>query len=100
MKIIDVFAMKQKEILDMFTIEFCPWCNADQIIFAHGTTKCPDCGHVLIPCSVCIDMYGDCLGHEECPYKEVEDTPEEKKVATNVPINLTEEEQAFIYKHL
>lgn len=100
MKTINVFSLSQKEIRERFTIEWCPWCDSERIIFAQGTTRCPVCNHVLIPCSTCIDTFGDCLKHEDCPYAECEQTPDEFRQATNIPLVLTDEETAFLYKNL
>lgn len=100
MKTINVFFLSQKEIRERFTIEYCPWCNSEQIIFAQGTTECPACKHVLIPCSVCLDTISNCSEPEICPYIECAQTPDELRKATNVPIILTEEEKEFLYKNL
>lgn len=50
-----------------YTIEYCPWCDSEQIIYSHGVTACPNCGKPLAPCSVCIDENGDC-NYATCPY--------------------------------
>ena len=94
MKTIDIFKLSQKEVRERFTIEYCPWCDSEQIIFAHGTTECPDCKHILYPCSVCYDETGGCENNKPCPYGI------ENRVATNIPLILTEKEIAFLYKNL
>ena len=42
-----------------YTLEYCPWCDSEQVIYAKGVTACPSCGKPLAPCSMC----------EECNYK-------------------------------
>ena len=37
-----------------YTIECCPWCEAEEVIFAKGVTACPDCGKPLAPAACVI----------------------------------------------
>lgn len=46
-----------------YTIEYCPWCDSEQVIYSKGITACPNCGKPLAPCSVC-----DCCNYDICPY--------------------------------
>ena len=83
---------KIKYNINDYTIEYCPWCNSDQVIFAKGVTACPNCDKPLAPCSMCNGcdystcQYG-CDGTENDKYKTV----------TNRKI--TQEEQD-LYKYL
>lgn len=72
--------------LEDYTIEWCPWCENEQVIFSKGITRCPDCGKPLAPCSVCEECvkncpYG-CTGGEEDAEKEVtnRDITEEERM--------------------
>ena len=49
-----------------YTIEYCPWCDQEVAIHAHGITRCPKCGVSLAPCTVCQDERGGC--YDPCPY--------------------------------
>ena len=51
-----------------YTLEYCPHCDTEVFIHAHGTTRCPNCKVVLFPCSVCNDEHGGCKQTEPCPY--------------------------------
>lgn len=59
-----------------YTIEYCPFCDSEQVIFAKGITSCPNCGKPLAPCSMCEKCnyetchYG-CTGGEEDEFKKV-----------------------------
>ena len=78
---------------EAFTIEYCPCCDSEQVIYASGVTACPHCGSPLAPCSMCETCcfkscpYG-CTGTENDRYKEV----------TNPP--LTEEFGREMYQYL
>jgi len=49
------------------TIEWCPDCENEVEIRAYGISKCPECGAILRPCSMCsADQYDRC---NRCPYE-------------------------------
>jgi len=50
-------------VCEVFIIEPCPNCGNDEVIWAEGVTRCPDCGASITPCSMCEDC-----GFTECPY--------------------------------
>lgn len=64
-----------------YTIEYCPFCDAEQVIFAKGITACPECGKPLAPCSLCEDC-----NYETCPYGCTGGEKDEFKEITNPPI--------------
>jgi len=68
--------------LSRYTIEYCPFCDAEVVIFAEGVTACPHCGAPLAPCSVC-DI--DCNG--PCPYGCDGSENDAHKVVTNPAIS-------------
>ena len=45
-----------------YTIEWCPYCDTEEVIYAEGITACPNCGAPLAPCSMC-----DECDYETCP---------------------------------
>ena len=45
-----------------YTIEPCPWCGSEQVIYAMGVTRCV-CGKPLAPCTMC-----DYCNYNTCPY--------------------------------
>lgn len=55
-----------------YTIEYCPWCELEQVIYSKGVTACPDCGKPLMPCSVC-----DGCDIRNCPYGRGDTADEE-----------------------
>lgn len=55
--------MKMKFDPENYTIEYCPWCDTEVVIYSKGVTACPNCGKPLAPCSAC---EGKC--QEPCPY--------------------------------
>lgn len=75
-----------------FTIEICPWCGKEQVIYTKGITRCL-CGKPLAPCSMC----------ESCDYKYCDygcngtDSDAEKQVDHEA---LPEEDQKIIYEKL
>lgn len=75
-----------------YTIEYCPYCEKEQVIFSRGITKCPDCGKPLAPCSVCEECVVD------CPYGCDGTENDEHKPVTNREI--TQEEKEILYKLL
>lgn len=59
-----------------YTIEMCPNCMTEQVIYSKGITPCSNCGHPLAPCSVCEECNYDtcpcgCDGTENDSYKRV-----------------------------
>lgn len=79
-----------------YTIEYCPWCDRDVAIRAHGVTACPNCGKPLAPCSVCQDENGDCH-YSACPYGCTGGPEDENKPVTDPP--MTQEEIEFTFKN-
>lgn len=84
-------AKKMKYNPKDFTIEICPWCGKEQVIYAKGITRCL-CGKPLVPCSMC----------ESCNYKFCDygcngtDSDAEKQVDHEA---LPEEDQKFYMKN-
>lgn len=76
-----------------YTIEFCPYCDSEQVIFSKGVTACPECGKPLAPCSMCEEC-----NYETCPYGCTGGSEDEVKPVTNPPI--TKELAEKIYKLL
>ena len=69
-----------------YIIECCPWCEAEEVIFAEGITACPDCGKLLAPCSMCCNC-----SYEICPYGcDGSENDEHKKISNR---KITEEER-------
>lgn len=52
--------MKTQEVREKYTIEYCPFCDSEQVIFAKGVTACPSCGMPLAPCSICEECTSNC----------------------------------------
>lgn len=77
-----------------YTIEYCPFCDTEVAIRAHGVTACPECGKPLAPCSVC---HGCVMGppHSACPYGCTGGAEDERKTITAPP--MTAEEIAFAW---
>lgn len=78
---------------DDYTIEYCPWCDSEQVIYAEGVTACPTCGKPLAPCSMC-----EGCDFTTCPYGCTGGPEDEFKPITNPPIS--EEMADEIYKLL
>lgn len=78
-----------------YTIEYCPWCDNDVVIYSKGITACPQCGKPLAPCSVCHAEGTGCV--DPCPYGCTGGAEDEFKPVTNPPI--TKEEIAFAIAH-
>lgn len=78
--------LKEKYNIEDYTIECCPFCDSEQVIFSKGVTRCPDCGKPLAPCSVCEECVTECPygcdGTINDSYKEVtnRDITEEEKL--------------------
>lgn len=82
-----------KYITEIFTIEYCPFCDSEQVIFAQGITACPRCGKPLAPCSVCENC-----NYDTCPYGCDGTENDEYKPITNP--KLSEEFSGHMYKYL
>lgn len=67
---------------DDYTIECCPFCENEAVIFAKGITACPECGASLAPCSMCEEC-----NYETCPYGCTGGAGDEFKEITNPPIS-------------
>lgn len=65
------------DIYKVFTIEYCPFCDSEQVIWAEGITACPHCGKPLAPCSVC-----EKCSYFNCPYGCDGTENDEHKVVT------------------
>lgn len=76
-----------------YTIEWCPCCDTEEVIFAKGITACPNCGAPLAPCSMC-----DKCNYDTCPYGCHGDESDFHKHVTNTLI--TKEQAAELYKNL
>nr|WP_303182483.1 hypothetical protein [Lachnoclostridium phocaeense] len=48
-----------------YTIEMCPECGEEVVIFSEGITDCSTCGYPVVPCSVCEGRPCD-----HCPYEQ------------------------------
>ncbi len=46
---------------EMSTFEICPECGIEQMVYAFGTTRCPDCGAEILPCSMCKECRMPCV---------------------------------------
>ena len=70
-----------------YTIEMCPNCMTEQVIYSKGITPCSNCGHPLAPCSVC-----ESCNYDTCPYGCDGTENDSYKRATNpvIPENLQE----------
>ena len=64
-KLISEFSIS--DLRKMFTIEMCPCCGFETIVWSHGVTKCQHCNVPIAPCGVCMDEHGDC-NYLKCPY--------------------------------
>jgi hypothetical protein len=73
---------------EKYTVEFCPWCEAEVVIHSKGITACPTCGMPLAPCSVCHGENIGCI--EPCPYGCTGGAEDEHKTVTEPPITQAE----------
>lgn len=80
-------------VSNKYTIEYCPFCDNEVVIFSKGVTACPECGKPLAPCSMCEDC-----NYEKCPYGCTGCSEDEFKEVTNPTI--TREESQRLYKFL
>lgn len=64
-----------------YTIEWCPFCDSEQVIYSKGITACPECGAPLAPCSMC-----EGCNYDTCPYGCTGGPEDEFKEVTNPPI--------------
>lgn len=76
-----------------YTIECCPFCDTEQVIFAKGVTACPNCGKPLAPCSMCENC-----DYSTCPYGCTGGAEDEFKKITNEAIS--KERAKALYKLL
>lgn len=76
-----------------FTIEYCPNCDSEQVIYANGITSCPECGEPLAPCSMC-----ESCDYATCPYGCTGGKEDSYKPVTNPPIS--KEMVEYLYKIL
>ena len=67
-----------------YTLEYCPFCDEEVVIYSTGITACPECDKPLAPCSMC----ESCA--TQCPYGCTGGLEDEFKKVTNSPI--TQEE--------
>lgn len=85
--------LRIKEIEELFTVEYCPFCDTEQVIFQKGITACPSCGKPLAPCSMCEDC-----NYAICPYGCNGTDEDERKPVTNPQI--TAEDSEYLYQFL
>ena len=52
---------------DEYCDEYCPCCDTEVVIPSFGVSFCPNCGELIIPCSMCSPDYHDC---SKCPYEK------------------------------
>lgn len=38
---------------NQYTLELCPYCDTEVVIYSKGVTACPQCKKPVVPCSVC-----------------------------------------------
>ena len=76
-----------------YTIEYCPFCDSEAVIFQTGVTACPHCGKPLAPCSMC-----EGCDYASCPYGCDGTENDERKIVTNPLINPGDAE--YLYQHL
>lgn len=69
-------------IIEHYTIEFCPWCGYEAVIYSKGITACHFCGKPLAPCSVC-----ETCDYATCPYGCTGGAEDEQKEITNPKIS-------------
>lgn len=79
--------------LDTYCIEMCPGCGNEEVIFAKGITRCPDCGYPMAPCSVCRE-YREC-DYASCPYGCNGTDDDGRKKPTNPDISREETEGLY-----
>lgn len=89
--------LSSDDISELFTIEACPCCGGEQVIWSHGVTRCPECGAALAPCSVCMDERGSC-DYSTCPYG-CNGTDDDSKKEVTMP-DISEDEAKMLYAFL
>lgn len=52
---------------DEYCDEYCPCCDTEVVIPSFGVSFCPNCGELILPCSMCDTDYNDC---GNCPYEK------------------------------
>lgn len=75
---------------DKYTIEYCPFCDTEQVIYSTGITACPNCGKPLAPCSMC-----ETCDYDTCPYGCTGGEEDELKVITNPKIAKDQVEKLY-----
>ena len=50
---------------DASTREMGPECGVVSVVPAYSESPCPECGHTIRPCSMCLG----CFPRGECPYE-------------------------------
>ena len=55
-----------------YTSEYCSNCDSEQIIPADKASLCPECGEIIIPCSMCYN-HDKCGGSDYCPFMDTKD---------------------------
>lgn len=94
----DIVAVLDKDDLaELFTIEVCPICGFEQVIWSHGVTACPECNAAMAPCSVCMDERGEC-DYNNCPYG-CDGTDNDSKKQITMPA-ISVEDAALLYSFL
>lgn len=92
-----VLTLDRNDLLELFTVEACPNCGSEQVIWSHGVTRCPECGAPLAPCSVCTDENGSC-NYNSCPYG-CDGSENDLKKAVTMP-DIFSEDAALLYPFL
>lgn len=60
----DLLALRDR-YPDASTREMCPECGVVSVVPAYSESPCPECGHTIRPCSMCLG----CFPRGECPYE-------------------------------
>ena len=80
-------------VCEVFTIEICPKCGGEEVVWAKGVTRCPDCGAPIAPCSMC-----DVCSFATCPYG-CDGSDSDLKKPTTMP-DISRETAEELYKYL
>ena len=51
---------KHKYKWEDYTMEYCPFCENEVVVYSNCVTACPYCGRPLAPCSMCEECVDDC----------------------------------------
>lgn len=76
----------------IYTIEYCPNCDSEQVIYTKGITACPNCGFPLAPCSCCSEC-----DYNTCPYGCSGTYKDKYKKITNPIISKDEAQRLYQY---